>query len=186
MSYPSSTRFHLPYIVQKEDSPKKETTARIMRPSLFLNQIDLLPSSLKTEVEVSDRNIGNKIYTQFESDPHIQIPYHFKLPQVITTRPKRYQRSLPEIPLLNSESRNATPVEFQRCQKRAKLFLKRQDSKILAPVTKFQRKKVEFKKSLIVIDIETGTQDKQQITETQKPLRRIAHQKTKSFQIRNE
>ncbi|CAD8127203.1 unnamed protein product [Paramecium sonneborni] len=183
MSHPA---FHLPSIVKKETSPKKDLTIRTMRPSLFLNQFEVLPQSLKTEGEVTDRNIANKMYTQCESDPLIEIPYHFQLPKIITTKPKRYQRSLPEIPILDQDSRNATPVEFQRQQKRTKLFLKRQDSKILAPVTKFQRKKVEFKKSLIVIDIETGNQDKQKITETQKPLRRIAHQKTKSFQIRNE
>ncbi|CAD8070419.1 unnamed protein product [Paramecium primaurelia] len=187
MSHPTPNRFHLPTIVSKEVSPTKDTTTkRTLRPSLFLNQLDVLPYSLKTEGEVTDRNSGNKMYTQFESDPLIEIPYHFHLPKIVTTRPKRFQRSLPEIPIIVQESRNATPVEFERHQKRTKLFLKRQDSKILAPVTKFQRKKVEFKKSLIVIDIETGNQDKQEISETQKPLRRIAHQKTKSFQIRNE
>ncbi|CAK67656.1 unnamed protein product (macronuclear) [Paramecium tetraurelia] len=187
MSNLTSNRFHLPCIASKEVSPKKEaTTTRAMRPSLFLNQLDVLPYSLKTEGEVTERNVGNKIYTQCESDPLIEIPYHFRLPKIVPARPKRFQRSLPEIPIIVQESRNASPAEFERHQKRTKLFLKRQDSKILAPVTKFQRKKVEFKKSLIVIDIETGNQDKQEISETQKPLRRIAHQKTKSFQIRNE
>ncbi|CAD8193322.1 unnamed protein product [Paramecium octaurelia] len=186
MFHPASTRFHLPTIVQKEVSPIKETNIRNMRPSLFLNQIDVLPHSLKTEAEAPNEKSATKVYTQSESDPLIEIPYHFKLPQLVKTRPKRYQRSLPEIPILAQISQNDTPIEFERSQKRTKLFLKRQDSKILESVSKFQRKKVEFKKSLIIIDIETGNQDRQEISQTQKPLRRIAHQKTKSFQIRNE
>ncbi|CAD8079766.1 unnamed protein product [Paramecium primaurelia] len=186
MSNSTSTKVHLPAINQKNVSPINQNTTRTMRPSLFLNQIETFPYSLKTEGQVTDGNTGNKIYTQSESDPFIEIPYHFKLPILVTTKPKRYQRSLPEIPILPQESRNVTPVAFERSHKRTKLFLKRQDSKILSSVSKFERKKVEFKKSLIVINIETGNQDKQEISETKKPLRRIAHQKTKSFQIRNE
>ncbi|CAD8206243.1 unnamed protein product [Paramecium octaurelia] len=186
MAQLSSNRFSLPSIGQKDAQPKKIPVLRAMRPSLFLNQIDIIPNSLKTEAEVTDRSISKPIRTEIESDPLIELSYHFKLPKLGTQRNQRLQQSLPDLPLMNKDSSDASPIDYQRPSKRTRLFLRRQESKLDAPVLKFQRRRVEFKKSLVVIDLETGIQDRQELNEVKKPLRRIAHQKTRSYQKKLE
>ncbi|CAD8179538.1 unnamed protein product [Paramecium octaurelia] len=186
MSQVSSTRFSLPRIAENDPKSKQVLTTRTMRPSLFLNQIDIMPNSLKTEAEATERSVCKPIHTEIESDPLIEISYHLKLPILCNSRTSKLQQSLPDLPLENRESKNASPIEYKRPVKRTRLFLRRQESKIDAPVIKFQRKRVEFKKSLIVIDLETGVQDRQELNEVKKPLRRIVHQKTRSYQKKQE
>ncbi|CAD8119708.1 unnamed protein product [Paramecium sonneborni] len=186
MAQLSTNRFSLPIIGQRDSSIKQISVARTMRPSLFLNQIDLIPYSLKTEVETIERNINKPIHTEIESDPLIEVSYHLKFPKLDTQRTQKLQQSLPDLPLFNKESRNVSPNDYQRNTRRTRLFLRRQDTKIDAPVEKIQRKRVEFKKSLVVIDLETGVQDKQELNEVKKPLRRIAHQKTKSYERKQQ
>ncbi|CAD8108550.1 unnamed protein product [Paramecium primaurelia] len=186
MAQLSTNRFSLPIIGQKDAKSKQMPVTRTMRPSLFLNQIDIIPNSLKTEGEATDRSISKPIHTQIESDPLIEVSYHFKLPKLATQRAQKIQQSLPDLPFVNQESRNDSPIEYQRPSKRTRLFLRRQDSKLDVPVLKFQRKRVEFKKSLVVIDLETGIKDRQELNEVKKPLRRIAHQKTRSYQKKLE
>ncbi|CAK65529.1 unnamed protein product (macronuclear) [Paramecium tetraurelia] len=186
MTQVSSTRFSLPRITENDPKSKQVLTTRAMRPSLFLNQIDIVPNSLKTEAEATERGVCKPIHTEIESDPLIEISYHLKLPILSNLRKSKLQQSLPDLPLENRESKNASPIEYKRPAKRTRLFLRRQESKIDAPVIKFQRKRVEFKKSLIVIDLETGVQDRQELNEVKKPLRRIVHQKTRSYQKKLE
>ena len=44
----------------------------------------MIPYSLKTEAETTERNICKPIQTEIESDPLIEISYHFKLPKLGT------------------------------------------------------------------------------------------------------
>ncbi|CAD8208634.1 unnamed protein product [Paramecium pentaurelia] len=186
MTQVSSTRFSLPRIGENDPRSKQVPNTRQMRPSLFLNQIDIVPNSIKTEAQATEISICKPIHTEIESDPLIEISYHVKLPKLGNSRAQNLQQSLPDLPLVYRESRNGSPIEYQRPAKRTRLFLRRQESKIDTPVIKFQRRRVEFKKSLIVIDLETGVQERQELNEVKKPLRRIVHQKTRSYQKRQD
>ncbi|CAD8124346.1 unnamed protein product [Paramecium sonneborni] len=171
MSQLSSNIFSLPIIGQRDVQTKQISVTRTIRPSLFLNQIDLIPQSVKTEVEINRSIIYKTMPTEIISNSLIDVSSHIKLPLLSTQKEQKLQKS-----------RNTSPIEYQRNAKKAKLFLKRQESKTDTPIIKFQSKRVEFNKSLVVIDLETGIQDKQELNEMKKPLRRIAHQKTRPLQ----